>query len=63
MTVSLRMLAYEIPVDNVDEYVKIRKSTAIESLKKFCKGVVEIFESKYLRSPNKNDIIRLLRVS
>lgn len=63
MTASLRMLAYGTPADSIDEYVKIGKSTAIESLKKFCRGVVDIFKSEYLRSPNAADIARLLRVA
>ncbi|XP_074323699.1 uncharacterized protein LOC141660608 [Apium graveolens] len=57
------MLANGTPADSVDEYVKIGKSTAIESLKKFCRGVVDIFESEYLRSPNETDITRLLCVA
>ncbi|KAH7852071.1 hypothetical protein Vadar_020254 [Vaccinium darrowii] len=51
MTTALRMLAYGMPADSVDEYVKIGKSTAIESLKRFCRGVVEIFEPECLRAP------------
>ena len=60
MTAALRMLAYGMPADSVDEYVKIEKSTAIESLMRFCRGVVEIFEPEYLRAPNEADIARLL---
>lgn len=63
MTASLRMLAYGTPADSIDEYVRIGKSTTIESLKKFCRGVVEIFSSEYLRTPNTTDIARLLRVA
>ena len=37
------MLAYGLPADATDEYVKIRESTAIESLKKFCRTVVKFF--------------------
>ncbi|KAH7852462.1 hypothetical protein Vadar_025038 [Vaccinium darrowii] len=51
MTATLSMLAYGMPADSVDECVKIRKSIAIESLKRFCRGVVEIFEPEYLRAP------------
>ena len=43
MTAALRILAYEVAADSTDEYVRIRKSTAIESLKKFVKAVVNIF--------------------
>ncbi|XP_074322948.1 uncharacterized protein LOC141659911 [Apium graveolens] len=61
MTAALRMLAYRAPDDSIDEYVKIGKNTAIESLKKFCRGVVKIFKLEYLRTPNATDISRLLR--
>ncbi|KAH7864447.1 hypothetical protein Vadar_029665 [Vaccinium darrowii] len=63
MTAALRMLVYEMPADSVDEYVKIEKSTVIESLMRFCRGVAEIFEPEYLRAPNEADIARLLRVA
>jgi hypothetical protein len=63
MTAALRILAYEVAVDSTDEYVKIGESTAVESLKKFVKAVVNIFSEEYLRSPNSNDIVRLLAVN
>ena len=50
ITVALRMLAYGVAADFMDKYVRIGKSTAIESLKKFVKAVVDIFSNKYLRS-------------
>ena len=61
-TAVFRMLAYGLPVDVTDEYVKIGESTAIESLKRFCRAVVEIFAERYLRSRNSNDIARLLYI-
>ena len=60
MTVALRMLAYGMSADSIDEYVRIGESTTIECVKRFCQGVVEIFGPEYLRSPNATDIIRLL---
>ena len=36
ITVALRMLAYEVAIDFMDEYVQIGESTPIESLKKIC---------------------------
>ncbi|KAK2641976.1 hypothetical protein Ddye_023739, partial [Dipteronia dyeriana] len=42
-----RMLAYGCPVDTIDEYIKIRESTTIESLKRFCRAVVEEFTGQY----------------
>ncbi|XP_028058336.1 uncharacterized protein LOC114262181 [Camellia sinensis] len=62
ITVALRMLAYGVAADFMDEYVRIGESTAIESLKYFVKAVVDIFSNEYFRSPNSNDITKLLAV-
>ena len=62
ITAAFRMLAYGVPADATDEYVKIGESTAVESLKRFCRAIVEIFADQYLRSPNQNDIARLLYI-
>ena len=62
ITATLRMLTYEVPTDSVDDYIRIGESTAIESLKRFVKAVVAIFSDEYLRSPNNNDIARLLAI-
>ena len=61
MTAILRMLAYGLSADTIDEYVRIRESTTIECVKRFYQGVVEIFGPEYLRSPKATDISRLLR--
>ncbi|KAJ0467388.1 putative harbinger transposase-derived protein [Helianthus annuus] len=63
ITAALRMLAYGVSADFMDEYIRIGESTAMESLKKFCETIVSIFSSEYLRSPNTNDITRLLAIA
>ena len=63
MTAALRMLAYGMSADSLDEYVRIGETTTIECVKRFCQGVVEIFGPEYLRSSNAADISRLLRKS
>ena len=60
VTATLRMLAYGVAADQVDEYLRIGETTGIESLKRFAKVVVEVFGDEYLRSPNTNDLARLL---
>nr|XP_023887251.1 uncharacterized protein LOC111999355 [Quercus suber] len=60
ITTALRMLVYGVTADFMDEYVRIGESTAMKSLKKFVKVVVDIFSKEYLRSPNNEDIARLL---
>ncbi|XP_024007289.1 uncharacterized protein LOC112083492 [Eutrema salsugineum] len=61
-TAVLRMLAYGLPADATDEYVKIGESTALESMKIFCRAIVDIFSEQYLRSPTANDVARLLYI-
>ena len=56
MTAALRMLAYGVAAEFMDEYVRIGESAAMKSLKKFVKAVVTIFSDEHLRSPNENDI-------
>ncbi|KAK3205450.1 hypothetical protein Dsin_019496 [Dipteronia sinensis] len=62
ITAVFRMLAYGCPADATDEYIKIRESTTIESLKRFYRAVVEEFTGEYLRSPNATDVARLFRI-
>ena len=60
ITVTLRMLAYGVSSDLIDEYVWIRETTTLESLKKFVTVVIDVFSEKYLRKPNNENIARLL---
>ena len=62
MTVTIKMLAYGVIGDLMDEYVRIGESTAIESLKKFVEALISIFFYDYLRLLNNNDIARLLTI-
>ena len=54
------MLAYGIPGDLVDEYVRMSEWTCLLSLYNFCKVVVVVFGPEYLRQPNAADTERLL---
>jgi hypothetical protein len=58
----MRMLTYGVPVDAMDEYVHIGKSTALESLQRFVATVDEIFGEEYLIYPNAADTTRLLAI-
>eukprot|EP00267_Zea_mays_P044613 XP_020396818.1 uncharacterized protein LOC109940876 [Zea mays] len=59
VTAAFRQLAYGVPADYVDEYLRIGESTAIECLRKFVRAVCEVFGPEYMRAPNKADTIRL----
>jgi hypothetical protein len=60
ITAAFRMLAYGVPADYVDEYVRIGETTA--TVANFVEAVVSIHSNTYLRSPNKDDVARLLEV-
>jgi hypothetical protein len=60
ITAAIRMLAYGVAADLMDEYLKLGETTVIESLKRFVKAVISVFSEEYLRSPNSQDIARLL---
>ncbi|XP_073355261.1 uncharacterized protein [Aegilops tauschii subsp. strangulata] len=59
-TAAIRMLAYGIPGDLVDEYVRMSETTCLMSMYKFCQAVIEVFRPEYLRQPTAADIVRLL---
>jgi len=62
-TTAMRMLAYGVAADAVDEYIKIGSSTALECLLRFCKGIIRLYEQVYLRAPTQDDLQRILHVS
>ncbi|KAE8806686.1 Nucleobase-ascorbate transporter 12 [Hordeum vulgare] len=60
---AIRMLAYGISVNLVDEYVRMSESTCGLSMYNFCKAVVAVFVPEYLRQPNVADTERLLAIN
>ncbi|XP_057779476.1 uncharacterized protein LOC130998057 [Salvia miltiorrhiza] len=58
-TAAVRQLAYGTAADCCDKYLRIGETTALECLKKFCKAVVRIFGSTYLRRPTAADVQRI----
>ena len=50
-TAALRMLAYGVAADQVDEYLRISESTARKALTHFTKGIINQFGQHYLRKP------------
>jgi hypothetical protein len=58
---AIRILAYGMPTDAIDEYVQIGESTAREALHHFCSVVIATFGDQYLRSPTPDDVAHLLQ--
>ncbi|XP_057431842.1 uncharacterized protein LOC130724587 [Lotus japonicus] len=62
-TTAMRMLAYSVAADAVDEYIKIGGTTALECLRRFCKGIIRLYEHEYLRALTEADLQKILHVS
>ncbi|XP_057424645.1 uncharacterized protein LOC130718160 [Lotus japonicus] len=60
---TMRMLAYGVAADAVDEYIKIGGTTAFECLRRFCKGIIRLYEQQYLRAPTQEDLQRILHAN
>uniref|UniRef100_A0A0D3BHF5 Uncharacterized protein n=1 Tax=Brassica oleracea var. oleracea TaxID=109376 RepID=A0A0D3BHF5_BRAOL len=43
-TTAMRMLAYGVAADAVEKYIKIGGTTALECLRQFCKGILQLYE-------------------
>ncbi|GAA0153253.1 hypothetical protein LIER_11537 [Lithospermum erythrorhizon] len=59
----MRMLAYGSSADAIDAYIKIGGTTTLEYLRRFYKGIIQLYEKLYLRAPNEDDLQRILQVS
>ncbi|XP_021746648.1 uncharacterized protein LOC110712492 [Chenopodium quinoa] len=59
---AMRLIAYGTSVDSVDDYIRISASLARDSLQHFVGGIVSYFSDEYLRKPNEEDLVRLLRI-
>jgi hypothetical protein len=60
VTATLRMLAYGIPVDLIDDHLAMGESTSILCVKRSAVAIVNVFGSIYLRAPNVQDTVRVL---
>ncbi|XP_048421204.1 uncharacterized protein LOC103965227 [Pyrus x bretschneideri] len=61
LTFAFRMLTNGWPVDSIDEYCRLAKTTDIENLKRFYGAIQAIYGATYLRKPNREDLKRLMR--
>ncbi|GKE11348.1 putative nuclease HARBI1 [Tanacetum coccineum] len=61
-TGAMRVLAYGISFEAVDEYLRMSGAVTRKSLMSFIQGVISCFGDEYLRRPNEDDLARLLNV-
>ena len=63
ISAAMRVIAYGIPADYTDEYLRIGEDTAILCVRKFAQTVIKVFGAQYLRAPNDEDTQRLLAMN
>jgi hypothetical protein len=56
---AIHMLAYGVVGDLIDEYLRMSKTTCLESMNKYCKAVIVVFGTIYLREPTVEDTARM----
>ncbi|KAI5342120.1 hypothetical protein L3X38_009995 [Prunus dulcis] len=61
LTAVIRMLRYGSSADQVNEIVRMWKSTTLESLVRFCDAVETLYTKDYLRRPTPRDLQRFLQ--
>ena len=59
----MRVIAYGILADYIDEYICIGEDTTLKSVRMFAKTVIRVFDPEYLRAPNEEDIKRLMAMN
>ncbi|EMS61217.1 hypothetical protein TRIUR3_16734 [Triticum urartu] len=63
VTSALRIMAYGVPADYIDDNLAMAESTSIFYVKQFAITMVEVFGPQYLRAPNAQDTQRLLEMN
>jgi hypothetical protein len=62
-TAALRLLAYGTSGNAVDEYCRLSESTAMEAMRRFVLAIRTCFESRYLKQPTREDIVRQMDIN
>ncbi|XP_020887609.1 uncharacterized protein LOC110230057 [Arabidopsis lyrata subsp. lyrata] len=57
---AIRMFAYGLAADVVDEYMRIGETTSMKCMEHFVDGIIYCFGDEYLRQPIAEDLQRLL---
>uniref|UniRef100_A0A0D3C144 DDE Tnp4 domain-containing protein n=1 Tax=Brassica oleracea var. oleracea TaxID=109376 RepID=A0A0D3C144_BRAOL len=61
-TAAIRLLAYGMAADAVDEYLRLGETTTRACLENFVEGIIFLFGDEYLRRPTPADLQRLLDI-
>ena len=61
--VAIRMIGYSVPSNTTEEYPKMAKSTAMESMKRFVRVIRGVYEKQYLRQPTREDLEKQMSIN
>ena len=56
----MRVIAYGVPTDYADEYLRIGEDSTIESVRRFAKVIVRVFGPENFRASNEDDTKKLM---
>ena len=57
------MLAYGVPANACDEYIRLGESTVLEAMKRWVDAIHACFGEIYLRQPMRADIEKQMRIN
>ncbi|XP_051190706.1 uncharacterized protein [Lolium perenne] len=60
-TAAMRRLAYGAPRDRANDYLRMAESTCTETIYRFCRAIIAVFSTDYLRAPREDDTTRILQ--
>ena len=63
ISAAMRVIAYGIPADYTNEYLRIGGQTTTDSVRMFAKMVIKLYGEKYLRAPDEEDTKRLMEMN
>jgi hypothetical protein len=63
ISAAMRVIAYGIPADYTDEYLRIGEDTTTESMRRFARMIIKLFGPTYLRAPNEDDTKILMEIN
>jgi hypothetical protein len=63
MFASIRRLAYGVPGDLINDYMRMSEYTCHQAMYRFCEDVIAVFGKYYLREPNTKDTAHFLSIN
>ena len=57
------MLAYGVPANACDEYVRLGESIVLEAMKRWVAAIHTCFDETYLQQPMRTDIVKQMRIN